>query len=122
MATDEREIAGLIGSDKVEGTSVYGADDKKIGSIERVMIEKRSGKVSYAVLSFGGFLGMGNDYYPLPGATLTYDTNLGGYRTAITEEQLQRAPKYAETESWDWEDRARGKAVYDYYSTPWVPY
>jgi hypothetical protein len=122
MVTDERETAGLIGSDKVEGTSVYGADDKKIGSIERVMIEKRSGKVSYAVLSFGGFLGMGNDYYPLPWATLTYDTDLGGYRAAVTEDQLQRAPKYAETEDWDWEDRARGKAVYDYYNTPWAPY
>ena len=86
------------------------------------MIEKRSGKISYAVLSFGGFLGMGNDYYPLPWAALTYDTNLGGYRTAVTEDQLQRAPKYTETEDWDWEDRARGKAVYDYYHTPWAPY
>jgi hypothetical protein len=65
---------------------------------------------------------MGNDYYPLPWATLTYDTDLGGYRTAVTEDQLQRAPKYAETEGWDWEDRARGKAVYDYYNMPWVQY
>ena len=57
MATEERETVSLIGSDKVEGTSVYGADETQIGSIERVMIDKRSGKVSYAVLSFGGFLG-----------------------------------------------------------------
>ena len=66
MATGERETVSLIGSDKVEGTSVYGADDTQIGSIERVMIDKRSGKVSYAVLSFGGFLGIGDDHYPLP--------------------------------------------------------
>lgn len=122
MATETRETAGLIGSDKVEGTNVYGADDKKIGSIERVMIEKRSGKVSYAVLSFGGFLGMGDDHYPLPWATLTYDTNLGGYRTNLTEAQLKGAPKYRDSENWDWEDRNRGKAVYDYYNTPWMPY
>jgi hypothetical protein len=122
MATETRETAGLIGSDKVEGTNVYGADDKKIGSIERVMIEKRSGKVSYAVLSFGGFLGMGDDHYPLPWATLTYDTNLGGYRTNITERQLQGAPKYRDSENWDWEDRNRGRAVYDYYNQPWMPY
>ena len=47
MATEERETVSLIGSDKVEGTSVYGADETQIGSIERVMINKRSGKVSY---------------------------------------------------------------------------
>jgi len=63
----ERETFRLIGSDKVEGTAVYSADDRKIGSIERVMIDKMSGKVSYAVLSFGGFLGMGDEHYPCPG-------------------------------------------------------
>ena len=58
MATEERETGTLIGSDKVEGTAVYGPDETKIGSIERVMIDKQSGKVSYAVLGFGGFLGI----------------------------------------------------------------
>ena len=61
MVTEARETVNLIGSDKVEGTGVYGADGNKIGSIERVMIDKLSGKVSYAVLSFGGFLGIGDD-------------------------------------------------------------
>ena len=51
MATEERETSTLIGSDKVEGTAVYGADESQIGSIERVMIDKRSGKVSYAALA-----------------------------------------------------------------------
>ena len=55
METERRETGTLIGSDKVEGTAVYGANDTKIGSIERVMIDKKSGRVSYAVLSFGGF-------------------------------------------------------------------
>ena len=62
----ERETSTLIGSDKVEGTAVYGADQEKIGTLERVMIDKVSGRVSYAVLSFGGFLGVGDDHYPLP--------------------------------------------------------
>ena len=61
-ANDDREFGNLIGSDKVEGTAVYGADGKKIGSIKRVMIDKTSGKASYAVLSFGGFLGIADDY------------------------------------------------------------
>jgi len=66
MTVEERETGTLIGSDKVEGTAVYGPDESKVGSIERLMIDKQSGKVSYAVLSFGGFLGMGDDHYPLP--------------------------------------------------------
>jgi hypothetical protein len=61
MAYEERETGNLIGSDKVEGTAVYGADNQRIGSIERVMIDKISGKVAYAVLGFGGFLGIGDD-------------------------------------------------------------
>ena len=121
MAIEVRETAGLIGIDKVEGTYVYDAKGEHIGSIERVMIDKRSGHVAYAVLSFGGFLGIGSDYYPIPWASLTYDTSLGGYRTNITEQQLKGAPKYTGT-NWDWEDRARGRKVYDYYGTPWREY
>ena|SRR6185437_7524952 len=79
MVTEVRETGTLIGSDKVEGTAVYGADQTKIGSIERVMIDKKTGRVSYAVLSFGGFLGIGDDHYPLPWQSLKYDTGLGGY-------------------------------------------
>ena len=59
-----RETSSLIGSDKVEGTAVYGTDQNKIGAVQRVMIDKLSGKVAYAVISFGGFLGVGEDYYP----------------------------------------------------------
>ena len=113
----ERETRNLIGSDKVEGTAVYGADNRRIGSIERVMIDKISGRTAYAVLGFGGFLGIGNDYYPIPWAALRYDTSLGGYRTNITEQQLKSAPQY-QGNSWDWEDYERRRNVRDYYNTP----
>ncbi len=76
---DKRETASLIGSDKVEGTSVYGRDEKRIGSVERVMIDKMSGKVAYAVMRFGGFLGMGEKYHPLPWDALRYNTALEAY-------------------------------------------
>jgi hypothetical protein len=115
MVTETRETGSLIGSDKVEGTAVYGANDTKIGSIERVMIDKMSGKVSYAVLSFGGFLGIGDDHYPLPWQSLKYDTNLGGYRTGITETQLKGAPKYSNDNAWNWSDPVRTRTVNDYY-------
>jgi hypothetical protein len=115
MVTEARETGSLIGSDKVEGTAVYGANDAKIGTIERVMIDKMSGRVSYAVLSFGGFLGIGDDHYPLPWQSLKYDTNLGGYRTGITETQLKGAPKYSNDNAWNWSDPARTRSVNDYY-------
>src|SRR5437773_8891159 len=104
MAMDTKETGNLIGSDKVEGTAVYGADSTKIGSIERVMIDKVSGRVSYAVLGFGGFLGIGNDHYPLPWQSLKYDTSLGGYITGLTDDQLKGAPKYGNESSWNWSD------------------
>lgn len=115
MVTETRETGSLIGSDKVEGTAVYGANDTKIGSIERVMIDKMSGKVSYAVLSFGGFLGIGDEHYPLPWQSLKYDTALGGYRTGLTETQLKGAPKYSNDNAWNWSDPARTRSVNDYY-------
>ena len=119
LAMDEKETGNLIGSDKVEGTAVYGADDSKIGSIERVMIDKTSGRVSYAVLGFGGFLGIGNDHYPLPWQSLKYDTNLGGYRTGVTETQLRGAPKYGNDNEWNWGDTTRTRAVNEYYGVPY---
>lgn len=121
MATETKETSGLIGSDKVEGTAVYGSDSNKIGSIERIMVGKRDGRVSYAVLSFGGFLGIGDEHYPLPWNQLNYDTNLGGYKVNLTEDQLKGAPKY-NGDSWDWEDRSRARKVSDYYGSPWMDY
>jgi len=112
-----KENTALIASDKVEGTAVYGTDEKKIGKLERVMIDKISGKVAYAVLSFGGFMGMGGDYYPVPWATLKYDTNLGGYRVNLTKDQLEKAPKYSSGTDWSW-NRENDQRVYDYYKTP----
>jgi hypothetical protein len=118
MVVDDRETGNLIGSDKVEGTAVYGADDNKIGSIERVMIDKISGRVSYAVLGFGGFLGLGNDHYPLPWQSLKYDTRLGGYVTGVTEKQLKGAPRYSKDSDWHWGDATRTRALDDYYGVP----
>ena len=115
---NRRETVSLIGSDKVQGTAVYGADDAKIGTVQRLMIDKFSGKVTYAVISFGGFLGMGEDYYPMPWPNLKYDTSLGGYRVGVTEDQLKGAPKFNRNTDWDWSDRTRDRTVYDYYKTP----
>ena len=120
MAIEDKEQGNLIGSDKVEGTAVYSADGEKIGSIERVMIDKPSGKVSYAVLGFGGFLGLGNDHYPLPWQSLKYNKQLGGYQTMVPSDRIKGAPKYASDNDWNWSDAGRARAVDDYYGMPLV--
>ena len=121
MATtveNRRETGNLIGSDKVESTAVYGADESKIGNVQRVMIDKISGQVRYVVVSFGGFLGMGEDYYPMPWDKLNYDTRLGGYRVDLTEAQLKGAPKFNRNTDWDWSNQVRERTINDYYSNP----
>lgn len=59
--------------------------------------------------------GIGDDHYPLPWQSLKYDTNLGGYRTGVTESQLEGAPKYSNDNAWNWNDPARTRSVNDYY-------
>ena len=88
----------LISSEDVQGTDVYGIGDEVIGEIDHLLIEKVAGRVSYAVMSFGGFLGLGHSHYPIPWSALKYDTALGGYRTGITELQLRDAPEFSD----DW--------------------
>lgn len=103
------ETASLISSDKVEATAVYDARGNSLGSIHSVMIGKVDGRVAYAVLSFGGFLGIGTDYYPVPWKQLRYDTTLEGYVIGLTREQLQGAPSYAP--SAEWYGRSQGWAA-----------
>jgi PRC-barrel domain len=116
--TDVRETFSLIGSDKVENTPVYRSNGEQVGTIQRVMIDKISGKVAYAVMSFGGFMGIGEDYYPLPWSVLTYNERLGGYEVNLTEQQLKGAPHYSQHQSWDWSDRSRTRQLDTYYGTP----
>ena len=116
VSTDETET--LISSDKVEGTTVYDRKGEKLGSIHSVMIDKISGKVAYAVMSFGGFLGIGDRYHPLPWHVLTYDTRQGGYVVDLDPSRLKEAPSYGTRESPNWSDRRWGQQVHDYYGLP----
>ncbi|WP_245448704.1 PRC-barrel domain-containing protein [Bradyrhizobium ottawaense] len=89
-----------ISSEDIQGTEVYGADGKNIGEIDHLIIDKVSGRVAYAVMSFGGFVGLGHSHYPIPWGALTYDTSLEGFRTNITEQQLRDAPEFSD-DSWE---------------------
>ena len=104
----------LIGSDRVEGTSVYSTDGEKIGHIKKVMLGKRSGRVEYAVMSFGGFLGIGEDQHPLPWEALDYDESVGGYVVNIDKERLHDAPRFSANDEPTY-DQDYGQRVYAYY-------
>src|ERR1700748_782345 len=116
--TDElakTESGHLIAADKVQGTEVYNSNGETLGTIETVMINKPTGKVTYAVMSFGGILGMGKDRRPLPWGMLHYDTQLGGYVIGIDEHKRQGAPADEDSPDFSWNDEEWGRRMHEYY-------
>ena len=109
------ETVSLISAGKVQGTNVYNTQGKSLGEVYDVMIDKMTGKIAYAVMSFGGFLGIGNRFHPLPWNSLKYDTRQGGYVVGLTKSQLEGAPTYASSETPAWGDRAYEQEIHDYY-------
>lgn len=111
--------SGTISSDDVNGTEVYSPAGESLGHIDHLVIDKTSGVISYAVMGFGGFLGLGEDHHPIPWKKLSYDTRLGGYVTDITKDQLQGAP--ARSANWR-DDRDYVTSSYKYYGVPpyWI--
>ena len=110
------EIGGLIAASKVNGTNVYNGQGDSVGSIYDVMIDKSSGEVAYAVMSFGGFLGIGEEYSPLPWSALRYDTSQGGYVVDIDKETLEGGPRYTNDDYARWNDPEYTRGIDDYYS------
>ena len=109
--------ATLIAADKVKGTNVYNQAGEKLGSVDDIMIDKVSGRAIYAVISFGSFLGMGGKYYPLPWATLKYDTQKGGYLVNLDKKLLEGAPNYDRGPEFHWTSDY-GRNVDSYYKVP----
>lgn len=104
----------LIAADKVTGTSVYNPDGDKLGAVDYVMLDRTSGQAIYAIMSFGGFLGLGESYHPLPWSMLTYDTRLGGYVVELDRKVLKEAPWHHERTGFDWTP-AYGRTIDKYY-------
>ena len=116
VATDETDR--LISSDKVVGTPVYNRQTEHLGSVYNLMLDKHSGQVAYAVMSFGGFLGIGESYHPLPWRVLTYDPRQGGYVVDLDRRRLETAPSYTSSTPPNWSDRNYGHRVDDFYGVP----
>lgn len=94
----------LVEASRVNGTPVYNPAGEKLGDINDLMIEKVSGRTEFAILSFGGLLGIGTKYYPLPWGSLKYDTSQGGYVVNISRDRIERAPSYSADELKEWND------------------
>src|SRR5579859_7544512 len=107
-----------IRAKKVLGTKVTDPSGKKIGEVEDVVLDKESNSILFAVIGFGGFLGVAEKYHPMPWAALDYDESQGSYVVDYTKEQLQAAPA-ASIDELTRDDGTRFRErVYDYYKTP----
>ena len=109
-----------IRASSVRGTDVYDGEGNHLGTIDDIVLGKRSGHAEYAIMSFGGFLGMGEKYHPLPWQSLSYDAGLGGYVVNVSRQALEGAPTYAADQEPDWNDPDYSRSVRGYYGYPVV--
>ena len=117
--TDPSDTHGrLIAASKVNGTNVYNRASEKLGSIYDVMLAKDYGTAEYAIMKIGGFLGIGEKYYPLPWDVLSYSPEHDGYVVGLNRDRLEGAPSHAAGETGQWDDPAYGRHITDYYSQP----
>ena len=119
MTTASGHTSAILAS-KVKGTTVYSAAGSKIGHVEDVVLDKESDRIMFAALGFGGVLGMGEKYAPLPWSVLSYSKEKGGYVVPMSDDQIKQAPAY------DLKDLVRDdgqfgairQKSYDYYNVP----
>ena len=114
LATD-RYTRALINSNQVEGTAVFNLQGERLGSVDCVMIDKQKGHVAYAVMAFGGFLGLGEKRHPVPWASMTYDTSKDGYVIPLSKEELKEAPTLDPDQYSQLGDPDYDAAVYTHY-------
>ena len=114
MTTHSGHTAAIPAS-KVIGTSVYNTAGENIGTIEDVMLDKTSNGIMFAVIGFGGFLGIGEKYHAIPWSVLDYEKSRGGYVVPFSNDQLKAAPAYSIDELTGSDGKAARDASYDYY-------
>ena len=120
MMLQEEKDRTVIGSDRVDGTTVYGADQEKIGKVDKLLIDKVGGNVTDVIISAGGFLRIGDEKHSIPWEKLEYDTERGGYCIDVTKEQLMDAPRFESSDAERPYDREHQRSVYEYWTV--TPY
>jgi sporulation protein YlmC with PRC-barrel domain len=118
MPTPSGHTRAILAS-KVKGTSVYNSDGDKIGHVEDVVLDKLSNNIIFAVLGFGGILGVGEKYHPIPWSVLDYDQNKGGYVVRMSKEELEQSPAYDLDDLTDDDGTARSETYTYYHAQPY---
>jgi len=107
----------LMGANTLIGNDVYNLKNEDLGDIKEIMLDMRTGRVSYAVLSFGGFLGMGEKLFAVPWSALTLDTQNKRFTLNVEKDRLESAPGF-DQDSWpNMADPSWAKSIHDYYGT-----
>jgi sporulation protein YlmC with PRC-barrel domain len=107
-----------IRASDVKGSDVYNAEGEHLGHIDDIVLDKADGKATTAIMSFGGFLGIGERFHPLPWQTLHYDAARNGYVVNVSREQLEGAPHFGAGEEPDWNDRKYDERILTHYGIP----
>ena len=102
----------------MEGTAVYDRNGNRIGSVKRLMIDKKTGQVAYTVLSFGGFLGLGSEEHTIPWNKLNYEPASVAFGP-ISPKTVRGAPSFYRERDYDWSDRQRERELHDYWNAPY---
>ena len=134
MSYEDRDIYGmykrsagsgpgptLMGADTLIGNDVYNQKDEDLGNIKEIMLDMRTGRVSYAVLSFGGFLGMGDKLFAVPWNALTLDTKNQRFVLNVEQDRLKQAPGFDKDKWPNMADQAWAKEIHSYYGAPFTP-
>jgi sporulation protein YlmC with PRC-barrel domain len=109
----------LMGADTLLGNDVYNLADEKLGTIKEFMIEMNSGRIDYAVLSYGGFLGMGDRLFAVPWQALKLDTVNHRFNLNVDKEVLKDAPGFDKDHWPSMADPTWAVDVYKFYGTPY---
>lgn len=110
------EKYGVVLTSKLIGESVINRENEDLGEIHELVLDAQSGRVAYAVLSFGGFLGMGTKLFAMPWGAFEYSSTEDKLVLNVDKEKLKAAPGFDENSKWpDFADRTWGKSVHSYY-------
>ncbi|HUF74153.1 MAG TPA: PRC-barrel domain-containing protein [Gammaproteobacteria bacterium] len=107
----------VMGAETLVGNDVYNDDDEDVGEIKEIMLDMRSGRVAYAVLSFGGFLGMGNKLFAVPWDALKLDTENKRFTLSVAKDRLKEAPGFDRDHWPNMADKLWAKEIHSYYGT-----
>lgn len=115
-STPSKEMYGVVSASKIIGEAVVNRQNEDLGKIHELVIDAKEGRLAYAVLSFGGFMGMGNKLFAMPWKAFEFAETENKLVLGIDKEKLKAAPGFDKDAKWpDFADRTWGSTIYKYY-------